>query len=193
MAKRFGRNQKRAMREKMKQMQHDFNNKMISVTIQNNELSKLQNQKIKDLAHIVDLTAEILGNHFVALPPKNRKVKELQDYYNLDILPYHRTWEYKNTEKLTRYVEDSLVQLETFRADLRIEELQRMVHMRYSSANSHVAYAISEDVFHRMPAARLEDALLKEIAFGLSRKITSMRSKYENRFPSKRVEMQWFL
>lgn len=193
MARRFGRNQKRAMRNQMEQMQTDFNNRMLNVTIQNNELLRLQREQIKELANTVDLTAEILGNHFVALPPKNMEVRELRAHYDFHVRPHHKTWDYKDTTNLTNYVHNGLVQLETFTADLQIDDLRRMMHMRYSSAKTHVAYGVSEDVFIRMPVERLEDTLLKEIALILSRKIATARSKHENKFPSKRMEMQWFL
>lgn len=193
MARRFGRNQKRAMRNQMEQMQTDFNNRMLNVTIQNNELLRLQREQIKELANTVDLTAEILGNHFVALPPKNMEVRELRTHYDFHVRPHHKTWDYKDTTNLTNYVHNGLIQLETFTADLQIDDLRRMMHMRYSSAKTHVAYGVSEDVFIRMPVERLEDILLKEIALGLSRKIATARSKHENKFLSKRMEMQWFL
>lgn len=193
MSKRFGRNQKRAMRKQMELMQIDFNNRMLNATIQHNELSKLQNEKIKKLTHTVDLTAEILGNHFIALPPETMEVRELQDHYNFHVRPHHNTWDYKDSTNLTNYVEKGLIQLETFTADLKIDELQHMVHMHYSSAKSHVAYAVSDLVFKRMPTHRLEDALLKEVALSLSRKIASERSKYENNFPGEKNRLNWFL
>lgn len=193
MARRFGRNQKRAMRNQMEQQRIDFNNRMLNVTIQNNELLRLQREQIKELTQIVDLTSEILGNHFIALPPETKEVRELHDHYNFHVRPHHNSWDYKDTTNLTNYVHKGLVQLETFTADLQIDDLRRMMHMRYSSAKTHVAYGVSEDVFIRMPVERLEDILLKEIALSLSRKIATARSKYKNKFPSKRVEMQWFL
>ena len=193
MAKRFGRNQKRAMRKQMEKMQTNFNNRMISLTIQHNELMKLKNEEIKRLTDTVDLTSEILGNHFIALPPEQKEVRELLDHYQYHVRPNHKTWSYKDTNNLTNYVDQGLIQLETFAADFKIDELKRMVHMQYSSAKTFVAYAVSEDVFDRMPKNRLEETLIREIALGLSRKIISERSKYQNRFPLTRKDIPWIL
>ena len=143
MSKRFGRNQKRAMRAKMIELERAV------------ELLKLEAEMVRSQLRnanaIIKRTAQVLGDHFVTLPLKTQELTGIPNRFKVSIFEPH----------LHRYAEineavlDALeyINMDTHQTFVRIDELRGMVHMRCRSIGGDVAYALSDQAYRKLSEA----------------------------------------
>lgn len=75
MGRRFGRNQKRAMRAKIAGLE-------FMADLRQQEIAKLSSD-LRDANTVVERTAQVLGDHFATLPAQTREVKEMQSSFQV--------------------------------------------------------------------------------------------------------------
>lgn len=158
MSKRFGRNQKRAMREKIKEA--EYFNQLCS------ELMKSVRTERDDLREVVDRTKCVLGEHFISLPLKTLEVKDILDRFQVTPFQPHKFFTPNQSREMQAMVLESLhyLEMETHQSSLRVDELRGTIHMRYRSISGEVAYSISEHAWHKLSEAHLVDLLKQQIA-----------------------------
>jgi hypothetical protein len=164
--KRFGRNQKRAMRAQVDEL---------TVKLKAaNELEALLRHNMRINQEAVEATAAILGRHFAGLSPETMQVDEIRDGYRM---PSHRQADafdpYASAGEL---VMADLIYLETNEARLQVNEISDAMHLRYETPMGDVAYALSAKAWHLMPDRELHQRLHHEIARDLARLLVKFRN-----------------
>ena len=167
MSKRFGRNQKRAMRAKMIELERAV------------ELLKLEAEMVRSQLRnanaIIERTAQVLGDHFVTLPLKTQELTGIPNRFKVSIFKPH----------LHRYAEineavlDALeyINMDTHQTFVRIDELRGMVHMRCRSIGGDVAYALSDQAYRKLSEAHLVDLISQQIAPEMAKQLIRERKK----------------
>lgn len=167
MSKRFGRNQKRAMRAKMIELERAV------------ELLKLEAEMVRSQLRnanaIIERTAQVLGDHFVTLPLKTQELTGIPNRFRVSIFKPH----------LHRYAEineavlDALeyINMDTHQTFVRIDELRGMVHMRCRSIGGDVAYALSDQAYRKLSEAHLVDLISQQIAPEMAKQLIRERKK----------------
>lgn len=141
MSKRFGRNQRRKMREEIADLK-----------IEVDQCERLLSGVRSELAMYRDVanrTAEVLGNYFISLPAETMGVNRIPYYFNfpnpMPAVPV-RPWEYpaQMMESLN-YIESTIMAGET-----TFDNLRGQMHVKFSSNCGQVAYAVSRNAFSNM-------------------------------------------
>lgn len=168
MARRFGRNQKRAMRNQM-QLQEKLLEQHIGY------ISSL-NHDLRQANEVINLTAEVLGEHFATLPVQTAEVKEIRERYEY---PKRQTSRYSfgDMNPVISAVQYSLCYIDTYQADARIDELSGAMHMRYKSISGNVAYGVSEEAWRRLPEKLLVTKFVDEISLDMAVHLVRERKK----------------
>lgn len=169
MARRFGRRQKRVMRNQITHAEKRVHE--LSVNKQQLEaLIQLGNEKIKELSYIANMTAEILGEYFVGLPAKTLEVKEIQSQYRMPIRTYH---DYADTTSVQpQFLRDALTYIETYQSSAHWDQLRGMMHLRYQSESSAVGYGLSEIAWSRLSENQIVELVQREIAPSMAKLLT---------------------
>ena len=167
MSRRFGRNQKRAMRAKMIELERAV------------ELLKLEAEMVRSQLRnanvIIERTAQVLGDHFVTLPLKTQELTGIPNRFKVSIFKPH----------LHRYAEineavlDALeyINMDTHQTFVRIDELRGMVHMRCRSIGGDAAYALSDQAYRKLSEAHLVDLISQQIAPEMAKQLIRERKK----------------
>lgn len=168
MSRRFGRNQKRAMRNQI-QLQE----KLLEQHIEH--ISSL-NHDLRQANEVINLTAEVLGEHFATLPVQTAEVKEIRERYEY---PKRQTSRYSfgDMNPVISAVQYSLCYIDTYQADARIDELSGAMHMRYKSISGNVAYGVSEEAWRRLPEKLLVTKFVDEISLEMAVHLVRERKK----------------
>lgn len=168
MARRFGRNQKRAMRNQIQSQE-----KLLEQHIEH--ISSL-NHDLRQANEVINLTAEVLGEHFATLPVQTAEVKEIRERYEY---PKRQTSRYSfgDMNPVISAVQYSLCYIDTYQADARIDELSGAMHMRYKSISGNVAYGVSEEAWRRLPEKLLVTKFVDEISLDMAVHLVRERKK----------------
>lgn len=172
MARRFGRNQKRAMR-------NQFTSQLTELRNQYDELKKIvacKNRIIHTLTKTVDLTAEILGEHFAGLPVKTVEVNDLLERYEYAVRQPACSWA-NEIDPRAIFVDQALCHIDTYQADARLDEITGNMHMRYKSISGIVAYGISNSTWNTLSEKRLVDMFTEQIANEMAVHLVRERKK----------------
>lgn len=168
MSRRFGRNQKRAMRNQI-QLQE----KLLEQHIEH--ISSL-NHDLRQANEVINLTAEVLGEHFATLPVQTAEVKEIRERYEY---PKRQTSRYSfgGMNPVISAVQYSLCYIDTYQADAKVDELSGAVHMRYESISGDVAYGVSEEAWRRLPEEILVNKFAEQIATKMATVLVRAKKK----------------
>ncbi len=168
MARRFGRNQKRAMRNKIQNQE-----KLLEHHI---EIISSLNGDVRQANEVINLTAEVLGKHFAALPVQTMEVKEIRERYEY---PKRQTSRFcfGDSSAAMNFVQHALCYIDTYQADAKIDELSGAMHMRYKSISGNVAYGVSEEAWRRLPEKLLVTKFVDEISLDMAVHLVRERKK----------------
>ncbi len=168
MSRRFGRNQKRAMRNQIQLQEKLLEQHMEHISSLNHDLRQAN--------EVINLTAEVLGEHFVTLPVQTAEVKEIRERYEY---PKRQTSRYSfgDMNPVISAVQYSLCYIDTYQADARIDELSGAMHMRYKSISGNVAYGVSEEAWRRLPEKLLVTKFVDEISLDMAVHLVRERKK----------------
>lgn len=167
MSKRFGRNQKRAMRE--------ANNHLAEMVAKGKDREAFLQQQAAQNQRAVEMTAQILGEHFAGLPPKTFQVGEIFEGMRLPPSS-HARFSTPEANHIPRRVMDMLILLVRSQGARR-DELTRCVHFRFVTPAGDLAYGMSEDAYRRMPDDWFVERLPREIAREIADEVIEIRRR----------------
>lgn len=144
MAKRFGRQQKRKMRDRIQALE---------AKVQISEMIGYRNQEI------VRETAEILGNHFVSLPPNHVLIQDLESVWPSWRMPLHRRLSPGNAS--STFCENVLPILD---GSVHTNEIAKHCHIKFELAGHMVACAIKPETLYLMGKGNAHRYLVVELA-----------------------------
>ena len=164
MSKRFGRNQKRRMREQIAQMtaERDINKDFYLQERARGERNR----------RIVEETAQVLGRHFCTLDPDCVEVRDLNQLVH--------GWRVMDEPPLECYLWDT--ELPTFATftervlpilygSVQTDQLRRHVHMEFTYHGKMVGYGIDLDTLKLMPPKVAVERMGREMARHLQRSL----------------------
>lgn len=152
MSRRFGRNQKRAMRAKIADLEYVSE-------LQNITIARLKMQ-LNEADTVIERTAQVLGDHFATLPVKTHYVKDMLDRFQISIFEPERSWSMRAAVMRSL----TTLEIEPYQASLHVDELRSMIHLRYASESGQVGYGLSDQAWKNMRTGHLVELLEKQIA-----------------------------
>lgn len=168
MSRRFGRNQKRAMRNKIQNQE-----KLLEHHV---EIISSLNWDIRQANNIVNRTADILGEHFASLPAKTTEVKEILPRYR-HFTPHQASYASGPINTAAIFVDNALDYIDTYQAALSIDDLRKTMHMRYISHSGSVGYGLSETSWRKLSEDQLIALLREQIAGDMATHLVRQRKK----------------
>lgn len=168
MSRRFGRNQKRAMRAKIAGLE---------------SLNEQQSKKISDLQNdnrlantVIERTAQVLGDHFATLPVQTHEVKEMQNSFQVSIFQPNRSYSIQGAVMHAL----SAMEIDVYQASLHVDELRNMIHLRYASESGQVGYGLSQQAWLRLREGQLQEMIEKQIAPEMAKLLARGRNKRQS-------------
>jgi hypothetical protein len=149
MSKRFGRNQRRAMREAM-----DSQSEQLAF-MQRQRDGAIANQR--QMREALNRVARVLGPHFFGLPAVRQVVGRIEREYRI---PQAQVLNFLQPNDMAGLVEHSVTVLQSMEMRGTVDKLRGAVHMRLYSQAGDVAYGISDSA---LACATIDD-LTPEIA-----------------------------
>lgn len=169
MSKRFGRNQKRAMRNKIqnqcKLLEHHIG------------FIDSLNVDLRHANEIINRTADILGEHFASLPVKTKEVKEIQDRYRYSVRIPSPSYVSHGEMAIRSFVDSTLSYIETHEANMFVDELRHTIHMRYQSLSGCAAYGLSEKAWRSLSEDQLVNLIKEQIAPEMASHLVRQKKK----------------
>lgn len=165
MARRFGRNQKSAMREKIQILEQGSRDK-------DNWLNHFRN-KSHDLEDVIQRIARVVGDRSVLLPPKNL-VLSCNSQPTIDV---HRfpDLSYRSLTTLDDFDRKAYIdQIFVLLAKIDKDQLTKAIHTRVKFGDDQIGYAISQEAIQTLPKRELIQRMSEEIAILLSIKLKSL-------------------
>lgn len=164
MSRRFGRNQKRAMRADIKSAEsRERAQKMLKLEALS--LVKSTSEKIYELEKAIEHTRQVLGEFFVTLPPITKQVRVGVDVFDMPVTePARAYYPYgadvpELTSQLARFE-----QLEVMGHQIeRIAELRGMMHLRIKNGAGLMSYAFNQHSFRGFRREKVADIITRSI------------------------------
>lgn len=162
MSKRFGRNQKRALRAQLAECRGQLR--------KSQETCQALRQQMSENEQCVRDVGQILGKHFAGLPPQFVRAMNIHpDMY----LPACGA---STDDPQVRSVRYHLMLLTKYQGARR-DELSEMLHCRFITPAGDMAYGINEEAFRRMPSEVLQSRLCNEIAAEMAVAVVERRNQ----------------
>lgn len=160
MSRRFGRQQKRK-----------FRTQVAALTTQllrdQKELVSLL-YRMRENEDCIALTRKVLGKHFVGLPVNTLDVPEMPEFIRLANLFSNTDFTPLDGTPKPEAINEALYFLDTYRVELRVDDLMQQVHIRVkSNTPNQVEYALSRSAFEAVPV----EHLIREISYGLAHEL----------------------
>lgn len=167
MSKRFGRNQKRAMRSALAEFGAQIGKQL-------DTLSSLRQQMYTN-EQALRLVARILGNDFVGLEPRCLYVATLNNpFYKPPRMSLERLMDLAGPGELADAVACSVLEIEPNRA--KVVYYEEQICFRFDTPGGDVAYGMSRQAWERMPADAKEHMLRGEIAASMAHHLTKNKT-----------------
>ena len=168
MSKRFGRNQRRQMRNQIGRLEADV--VAAQRTIKQTEAFGWRNREI------VEETAHVLGRHFITLSPDQEEVfaldqlahgwrvamvgQKVPSYYSNDISPSHQ--------------EMCEILLPILRGSVQVDELRQRIHVRFTYSGRNVGYGIDLKSLMLLPPRIMAERIGREMALYLLKDLEAL-------------------
>ncbi|XKX17624.1 hypothetical protein MVUOKPPV_CDS0227 [Klebsiella phage phi1_175008] len=150
MSKRFGRNQKRKMRESLAAQEKQLNNLQRDLDNSRNE-NRMERECLQ-------MTCDLLGEYFPTLMPQTREVP----YGSFSVPSYglFNPTPYEMRERIMK-MELTLHRLESIEYDIEVDKLREMLYLRvYTPNGGSVAYNWQ---FRKLPSHIMEQILQRDL------------------------------
>lgn len=168
MSKRFGRNQKRAMRAKIAGLE-------FMADLRKQEVAELRDD-LRRANTVIERTAQVLGDHFATLPVQSHEVKEMQSSFQVSIFQPNRS--HSIQDAVMRAL--NVVDVDVYQASLNVDELRAMIHLRFVSESGQVGYGLSQQAWSRLREGQLQEMIEKQIAPEMARLLARGRNKRQS-------------
>lgn len=158
MSKRFGRNQRRALREEVE--------KYVKAHEMDRALLGRQRQQIETLTAAMRTVANELGQHFFGLPPVQRDVNRVFDIYRLPKPIAAETLMFIEGAELCALVEHAVYNLSVMTASVERDRITGSVHIMLETPDGKRFYAVSESAWDslRRDKSRMAQQFLPMVA-----------------------------
>lgn len=162
MSKRFGRNQKRAMRATILEQATELRSA-------DKRISELKNAQ-RPMREALDEAVRVLGPNFIGLPVTARQVDVIAHNYRV---PAHVAMQnylpMVSNGEVASLVSCAVYELENHRVDGALDKLRNQVHFYLQTGRGECAYSISPDDIHQLGWKRLADIYTPMIAEAFAR------------------------
>lgn len=175
MSKRFGRNQKRKMKEQL--------------ALQEKKINKLEanRQEYSELKYCVELTAKVLGRYFVTLPPERRIFDKIPKQIQHMLHDSSKKWWSASDSDVSK-ITYTINLLNVILTDIEFDYLRNAIHFRVSAGyNDNYAYSMSNEAIAMIPI----ESLIEHMASTLSKSFLS-NSENVNKLKSFQIDYQNF-
>ncbi|WP_417518770.1 hypothetical protein [Marinobacter sp.] len=157
MSKRFGRNQKRKLKEQARAAEAQC--ETYRQWYEQSEMLGARNRRI------VEATAEVLGNHFITLPPDELSISSL-DLLQTGLRVSHQSslppWDVNaSLDRMQTFLERTLPALY---GTVHLNELQQHTHFRLTYEGRPVGYTIQQSSLALLP----KDVVIERVATELA-------------------------
>jgi hypothetical protein len=165
MSNRFGRNQKRAMREQIEFHAKTASNLSDALLMQQG-LTAYQRQKIETMEGALDDVAKELGQYFYGLPPVKLRVDEYRDRFRLPAPIPASELMFRDSDQISHLVSQAAHELSFVRAGIERDRFTGSVHVQLETPDGKRFYAISASAWENMrkDRQRLNQQILPMIA-----------------------------
>lgn len=162
MSKRFGRNQKRAMREEIAKEKEraSLSERHLKASISNQA----------PIREALNRVASVLGKHFYGLPPVQMHIGAIQKSYRMPRIQDAAV--FAETGLMSSLINYAIDELSVMSCSAARDEMRGTVHLRFETPAGHFGYGISEAAFRRTTAPEIEHEIAPMIARELSMLIT---------------------
>lgn len=162
MSRRFGRNQRRKMREQLELLQDGYNTCGRILDDRERKI-KRQQAAYAELERVIQLTRRVLGNYFSTLPVQSTPCHHLPDdeYARFSLTP--SSPDFLNDAQALNMMLRS-VELAVLRGDTTFDALRQQAHIRFVSRAGEVAYAFTAGAFNHCPPEYVIETLSREMA-----------------------------
>lgn len=177
MSKRFGRNQKRAMRKQMAELENKVQH-LRSITSKQRSEKRVFISKLLKARRTLELVAEVLGPNFVGLEPPTIEVSHIPDYWNIPKLDTIRSYDWQ----LMDHVAQEINLIETNRLTIVDRPFMEGVSIRLTTKEGDIAFGLSQELWHKLNDKTLGEVLHREISHILTKSLINRRNnKRDNR------------
>ena len=168
MSRRFGRNQKRAMRSALAEFGAQIGHQLKTI-------SSLREQMHSN-EQALRLVASILGNDFVGLEPRTLHVDSLDHpHYQPPRMPLERLMDLAGPGELADAVACSVLEIEPNLA--RVAYYEEQIRFEFVTPGGDVTYGMSRQAWERMPSADQERMLRGEIAASMANHLIKSKGR----------------
>lgn len=151
MSKRFGRNQKRAMRQEISRLN-------VSLRSENTS-NRILRRKCEEQQESLGLVERILGRHFVGLQPEERGIRNFSPDFAVPSMRSAQTQWHESHQALTH----TILRLTNSKFSGILDNLRDCVHFRYVTAGGEVGYSISRDTWVTLPDDVRYEIVIREV------------------------------
>jgi hypothetical protein len=165
MGSRFGRNQKRRMREQIA-VAEQATAVMVEIDHRNKQTMQSMASRIREQDAIIELTERVVGDYFVTLPVKSRKVDHVPEVGEPMRLPAPRIPmpRFVPGEKIPLTAALNHIEVQTMIGSSEFDLLRQQVHVRFEADFGSVGYAVSSRTFRNVPRDSIVEIISREMA-----------------------------
>lgn len=170
MSNRFGRNQKRRMREELAAVRKSEDIHIKVAALMGPRILQLEGT-IRSYQEIVSLTGQVLGSYFASLPENTLQIARKKGH---DIIGWLQHWPQpsapsREPSELNRCVESTvkaikMIEMALLEGAAWAEEARNIIHLRYYFADGQSAYSVSRQALKHLPKDHLKTTVAKECA-----------------------------
>lgn len=174
MGNRFGRNQKRRMREELAsvELKLQMSKKLMATesALFGAKILKLE-QDIREQREVVKLTEDVLSSYFASLPEKKLQLARKKGH---DIIGWLQQWPQPSAPSRAhgdwdRCVESTvraiqMIEMALLEGAAWAEEARNIIHLRYYFADGQSAYSVSRQALRHLTKDHLQTTVAKECA-----------------------------
>lgn len=171
MSRRFGRNQKRALRTELTIAQGNADKFQYAYELADG-INKHQNHLVREQTDALQRIARVLGPNFYGLAPIKRRLDHLGNSFQLPKM--RDPIEFLDNRELPEMVAYAVEQLQAVQAKVRRDQITGAVHILLETPDGRRTYAVSASAWAQMKRDRryMAEVLVKEIGQAMAEYIT---------------------
>lgn len=161
MSKRYGRNQKRAARQAIAELQKS-SQMLNDALLMQQGISEHQRRKIETMRESLDDVARELGPYFYGLAPVKRLIDEHQDRFRLPAPIPFDALRFVDNDEISRLVSHAVYELSFLKASIERDRITGSVHVDLETPSGKRCYALSASAWESM--RKDEKRLFRQLA-----------------------------
>lgn len=161
MSRRFGRQQKRKMRAQIAELESQLAQSQGWVNHHKEAADLLRSRNYK-LERAINLTARVLGDRFIALPPQEIPVRSVEPYFRVPMAPQFvpEFLTHASPEEYCHRIQD----LKTTMVSAELDQFRSCIHVALRTPAGEYRYATTLEALATMPEPYLIEHLAEQFA-----------------------------